>query len=118
MVRRQPKAQQQEARTDCGKLMQRTSQQNRAMHKWFTLLSEALNDQGYDMREVKVDIPASPELVKEVIFKPVMQAYFPGVESTTELTTKQMTQVYEVLNRAFGEKMGIHVPWPSEDENA
>jgi len=94
---------------------QRTGQQNRAMHLYFTMLSEALNDAGLDMQTVlkhyKIDVPWTPESVKAVIWKLVQEKMF-GKEHTADLTTDEVNKVYEVVNR-FTAKLGMEsVPFP------
>ncbi len=94
---------------------QRTPLQNRAMHKYFTMLAEELNAAGLDMKTVlkpTVDIPWTPESIKNHLWRPVQDAMF-DKESTTELTTKDLTQVYETLTRHLGEKFGTFCRWPS-----
>ena len=96
--------------------MKRTPKQNAALHKYLRLLAEALDGAGYDMRTlVKIPIRPTPENVKESLWRPVQQALYPDIESTTELDTKQVNDVYEVLDRATGEKLGIHVDFPCEE---
>lgn len=97
---------------------QRTKQQNRALHKFFTLLAEEFNQRGYDMRKVlsqNIDIPATPTLIKTCVWKPVQDSMY-DKDSTTQLTTAEISKVYEVLNRHLGEQFQIHIPWPSTDE--
>lgn len=96
---------------------QRTLTQNRSMHKFFELLAQELNDSGLTMLKVLkpgADVPWSAETVKECIWKPIQNAQF-GEHSTTKLTTKQVSEVYETLNRHLGEKFAVHVAWPSVD---
>ena len=38
-----------------------------------------------------------------------------GKHSTTELNTVDPSEIYEVLNRHLGERLGVHVEWPSEE---
>lgn len=98
-------------------LKKRTLRQNRALHKFFTLLAEEFNDNGLDMRKVlkpEVDIPWTAESVKNHMWRPLQDAMY-DKKSTTELTTLELTRVYEVLNR-FTAKNGIHVPFPSEED--
>lgn len=93
----------------------RTETQNKALHLYFTQLAEELNNAGYDMRKTlrnDIDIPWSGSTIKEYLFRPVMKAQL-GKKSTTELTTKEIDQVFDVINRHLGEKLGIHVPFPS-----
>lgn len=95
----------------------RTKKQNRAMHLAFTLLAESLNGAGLPMNKVlKVDIDWTPESVKEYLFRPIMKA-MACKDSTTELDTKQISDVWEVLMRNLCEKKGIeYIPFPSEED--
>lgn len=95
----------------------RTSRQNRALHLYFDLLSEALNDGGFDMRvtiEKDVEIPFTPGTVKSHLWKPIMEAYLEK-SSTTELKTNEISEVFEILNRHIGERTGVHIPFPNFD---
>jgi len=98
----------------------RTLQQNKALHKYCRMLSEALNDAGLDMKAVlkpEIDIPWSESTVKEHLWKPIQSAMI-DKESTTELDTKEVNQVYEVLNRHLAAKLGLSVPFPTREEDA
>jgi hypothetical protein len=97
---------------------QRTKLQNKAAHKHWTMLADELNGAGLEMKKVlkpEVEIRWNGNSVKEYLFRPIMTAMF-GKTSTTELTTKELTEATEVLSRHLGEKFGIHVPFPSVDE--
>lgn len=97
---------------------QRTSLQNRSLHLFFTLLAQELNEAGYDMKKVlkpSVDISWTKENIKEYIWKPIQEA-LKLKKSSTELTTAEVSQVWEVINRHLGEKLGIHVPFPSVEQ--
>lgn len=92
----------------------RSTKQNNSLHKFCELLAHELNSAGLDMREVlkpSVDIPWSKDAVKEFIWKPIQKS-MNLKKSTTELTTKEVGEVYEVINRHISEKFGIHVDWP------
>lgn len=95
---------------------QRTMTQNRALHLWFRLLAEELNDAGLDMRTVireDVEIPWSESSVKEYIWRPVQKA-LQQKESTTEADRTDYTEVRDVIERHLGQKFGVHVPpWPT-----
>lgn len=99
----------------------RTLKQNNSLHLYFTLLADELNSSGQDMRKFlkpEVDIPWSPTTIKEFIWKPIQESMLLK-KSTTELTTDEVSKVYEVLNRYLGDKRGVHVPFPCvEDENS
>jgi len=93
----------------------RTIQQNRALHKYFGLVSEALNDAGHDMKTViKADVNWTPEAVKEVIWKRIQEAMV-NKDSTTQIKKSDIDTIYHVVNRLLGERFGIHIPFPSLD---
>lgn len=96
---------------------QRTDQQNKSLHLYFTQLAETLNDAGLDMRKVlrpSIDIPWSGETIKEYLWKPIMEFQLQK-SSTTELTTKEIDEIYDTINRHLSEKFGITVEWPSNE---
>lgn len=96
----------------------RTSLQNRSLHLFFNLLADELNLSGYDMKKVlkpSVDISWTKENVKEYLWRPIQEA-LKLKKSTTELTTKEMQEVWEILNRHLGEKLGVHVSFPSNEQ--
>lgn len=95
---------------------QRSLAQNKALHLFCNQLAAALNDAGLDMKKVlshHKDIPWSGHEVKERIWRPVQEAML-NKESTRDAETSEYSKVYEVLNRHFGEKHGLHVEWPSK----
>ncbi len=95
----------------------RSSQQNRALHKYFDMLADALNSAGYDMRNTMrhdIELPWSAGMIKELMWRPVQLAMF-QTESTAKMRRADYTKVYEVLNRHTASKLGISIPWPSED---
>lgn len=95
----------------------RTQLQNKSGHKYFDMLAKELNEAGHDARHTLkegIDIPWTKELIKDLLFRPIMKAMF-DVESTAELTTKQMSEVYEVLNRHTSQKLGVSVEWPNDE---
>ena len=97
--------------------MKRTALQNNALHLYLQRLAEALDASGMDMREViRIPIQPTKENVKENMLRPVMKAMYPDKNSTTELTTKETMALYEVMNRATAERLGISVPWPCKEE--
>lgn len=96
----------------------RTVQQNKALHVLFTLLAQELNDRGMDMRKTlkpSVEIPWSPGSVKEYLWRPVQTAQL-NKRSTTELTTVEIDQVFDTINRHLSERFGIHIAFPSIED--
>lgn len=92
-----------------------TKLQNKAMHLWFTQLAKTLNDEGIDMRALispGIDIFWSAYTIKEHLWKPTEKAYL-GKDSTQDLTTKEVTEIYDIINKVLGERVGIHIPFPS-----
>ena len=92
-------------------MTQRTSQQNRGLHKDCALIAEKLNDAGLDMRTMvkpHINIPWTTESVKECIWKPIMKAMY-GHASTTQLAKLEgeIEKIHEVIMRELGEKHGI-----------
>ena len=95
---------------------QRTTTQNKALHKYFELVGNALNEAGLDLRAIlkeEVEIPWTPANVKDFLWRPVQKLQL-RKESTTELSTKEINLVYETLNRYLG-KHGITVEFPNEE---
>lgn len=99
----------------------RTHKQNNAIHQYCGDLGDALTDAGYDLITfVKtcykdgVSVPWTVEQAKENIWRPV-QVVITGKHSTTKLDTKQVSEVYDAINRHIAEKTGVSVPFPSID---
>lgn len=96
---------------------QRTDTQNRALHLFFTQLAKTLNDGGLDFRltiKEDVDVPWTPELVKEYMWRPI-QKTLTGQQSTTKPEREMYGMIYEVLSRHLSEKLNVYVPWPCKE---
>jgi len=94
---------------------QRTLPQNNSIHLYCEHLAAHLNASGFDMKRVlahKMDIPWSKQTAKEFIWNEAQKGQFNKV-SSTKLERDEVTQVYDVLNRFFSDKFGLHVPFPS-----
>lgn len=92
----------------------RTLQQNRSIHLYCTLLAQAFNEAGLDMKVVlkpDVDIEWSTENVKKYIWKPIQKALL-GIESTTQLKRgeKEIDRVYDHINRHLSERFVGWIP--------
>jgi len=95
----------------------RTLSQNSALHLYLELLSTALNDGGFDVQTtITVPVSFTPQTVKEYMFKRIMSALYPDKVSTTELSTVEIQDVYEELNRITADKFGISMNWPSHED--
>ena len=97
----------------------RTLKQNNALYKYFELLGDALNDKQLtiEMRFLGKDIEVewNKDSVKDRVWLPVMQTMF-NKTSTTKLLRKEVSEIYDVLNRYFIEKHDIYVPFPDRFE--
>ncbi len=95
---------------------QRTTQQNRALHKWCTLIATALNEAGYTQKAVLVeplDVDWTPYAVKDLMR--FIGKRMHGKGHTSEFTTKELLDVQENIIRGLGEK-GISIPpFPSKE---
>lgn len=95
----------------------RTGRQNRALHLYFTMVADCLNDAGMDMRTVLkpgIEIPWNKGSVKEYLWRPIQKMQLQK-QSTTELDTKEIDLVYDTLNRHLA-RFGVHEPFPSIEE--
>ena len=95
----------------------RTLLQNNSIHLYCDKLAKAFNDGGYDMRAVfakmseQFFISWSMILVKQSMWHKIQKAMF-DIDSTTKLDTKQVSEVYEHINRFTAEEFSISVPFP------
>ena len=97
--------------------MTRTDQQNRAMHKYFSMLADALNDAGLDIQHTlakPLELPWSESLVKDLIWRQV-QIACTDKQSTTELNRTEVSDIYQIIDRHLAQTHGISVAFPSQD---
>lgn len=101
------------------KTERRTPRQNNALHLFFQLLADALNEAGLDMRKVikqDIDIEWTLESVKDYLWRPIQKVLLKKT-STTKLNKKEdIDKIYDTLNRHLSEKFGVSVPFPSEEQ--
>jgi len=96
---------------------QRTIQQNKALHLYFQLIANALNDAGLDMRAVLkpgVEIPWTKQSIKDHLWRPIQKLYLKK-QSTTELLSKDIDKIFDILNRHIA-KFGVSEAFPSLEE--
>ena len=95
----------------------RSSNQNKALHKWLDELALELNNRGLDMRTVlkpEVEIPWDGKLLKKHVFHPIEEAMLEKT-STADLTTSEVSKVVDVINRHLLQKFDVSLPFPSEE---
>ncbi|MEE9459632.1 MAG: hypothetical protein V3V84_07715 [Candidatus Bathyarchaeia archaeon] len=101
----------------------RTITQNASIHQYCKMLANAFNNAGLDQRSVFLAMKESFFIswsmltVKESMWRLIQKALL-DIESTTKLDTKQVSHVYEHINRFTAEKFGISIPFPSMDSLA
>ena len=94
----------------------RTLSQNKSLHKLFTDVSSHCVSVGLDQKTVvnkleSYSCPTSPAFVKSV-WKAI-QLSITGKESTTELTSKEVDEVYEVFSKFWSEITGEYFKFPN-----
>lgn len=99
-----------------------TRQQQKALHAWFGMVAEVLNEDGKTMAMVLnkfiVDAPATKNSIKELVWKPLQQGLY-GKKSTTELLKREeIDKIYDTLNKFFAENLEVALPpFPSVENN-
>jgi len=96
----------------------RTTQQNKSLWLWFTLLAEKLNDSGLDMRVLLkegIDIPWNKQTIHDFIWKPVQKALLQKDSTTKLLKKEEIDKVYDTLTRHLGTKFGVYQEFPSKE---
>ncbi len=94
----------------------RTNRQNRALHLYFSLVSDELSSAGFELRDLVLDnipIPITSESIK-LLWKQMQEKMY-GTTSTTELKTNQISEVYDAMNIVISERLKVHIPFPNFD---
>lgn len=98
--------------------MTRSAQQNKALHKYFKFVSDALNELGLEFHYQGLIVENlssryTPNIVKEFIWRPIQIALF-DIESTTKINTKQINEIVDVITKFFGDK-GVLIEFPRKE---
>ena len=95
----------------------RTAAQNNALHLYFKLLADDLNEAGFDQLTFPwkegITLNWTPESVKEHLWKPVQKAIVKE-QATSKLKKEEVDEVYQTLARAMAEKTGVTTSFPSQ----
>ena len=94
----------------------RTTRQNKALHLYYTIIANELNELGHEFRYEGlkggvIELRYTTNIVKEFIWRPIQIALF-DIQSTTKINTKQMNEIIDVLSKYFGER-GVLINFPS-----
>jgi hypothetical protein len=100
----------------CNKPIPRSSAQNRSLHLYFSFIANELNELGIQYQYTGIsgktfELRYTSSLVKEFLWKPIQASMF-DKKSTTQLTTKEMNEIIDVITNFFGER-GIVLEFPS-----
>lgn len=95
----------------------RTLQQNKAIHLYCEMVADTLNELGWTFRfeglkNTEMELKYTMSIVKETIWRPIQIALFEK-ESTTELSTMEVSVIAEQIEHFFVTKQGIDLPFPS-----
>jgi len=101
----------------------RSLKQNKALHKWCSLIAEVLNSHNLYMTGVfGNEILWTMDLVKTQIIKATIKKVF-DIDSTTKLKRKEIDQLIDFVTIAFANK-GVEIPpfpnkklWEEEKDN-
>lgn len=97
----------------------RTLTQNSALHLYFNIVAEALQEKGLDFAKVisiPVDMQITADIVKNFMWRPIQKAMF-GIESTIKLKkTEQIEMIYDVINKKLSESFEIYIPFPNRED--
>ena len=93
-------------------IKKRTARQNNSIHKLFEEVASELNDRGIDMRVLvkNLQVAHTKDSVKG-IWKAIGEAKY-GKKSTTELTSKEIDEVYDEFNKLLSEH-DVHITFPN-----
>lgn len=94
----------------------RSSLLNSALHLYFTLICDQLNELGLEfnytgIRGLDFSVRYTPHIVKELIWKPIQIALF-DIESTTKVNSKEINEIIDILSKFFGDR-GVVIEFPS-----
>lgn len=93
----------------------RSTKQNSALHLLMAQLSEELNNHGKTMMRVlsqTAEIEWTPYSTKEYLLRPFIKAMY-GKTSTTQLTTKELSEATEAMLRHVSQTTGVALDFPS-----
>lgn len=94
--------------------MKRTDLQNNSHWKYCELMAEGLNNTQASVQKVcTLPISFTKDNFHELIWLPVQIAMFPDIDSTRKLDTKQMSEVYEQVDKIINDRWSVHAEWPS-----
>lgn len=94
----------------------RSLQQNKALHKFFTIVADQLNEMGMEftyngIKGKEISTRYNAHIIKNFLWRPLQIALF-DIESTTKINTTQMNEIIDVISKYFAER-GVSIEFPS-----
>ena len=94
----------------------RTTSQNSALHLFFTIISNQLNEMGLEfhyhgLKGNVLTTRYTPDVVKNYFWRPIQLVLF-DIKSTTKINTIQINEIVDVITKYFAEK-GVVIEFPS-----
>ncbi len=96
----------------------RTAKQNRALHKFFVIICEQLNEIGQEftytgLKGLELSTRYTPDIVKNFFWRPIQISLF-DIESTKKINTKQINEIADIVIKFFGDK-GVLIDFPRRE---
>ena len=94
----------------------RTTKQNSALHLFFTIITNQLNEMGLEYNYIGlkgqvIGTRYTTHIVKEFLWRPIQKTMF-DIHSTKDINTIQINDIIDVLSKWFGEK-GVYIEFPN-----
>jgi len=96
----------------------RTPTQNNCIHEYCDRIAAALNNAGLErvitspVLSEPLNVPWSKETVKSDIWHRVQTA-MTGIESSRDLSTTQVSDIYDTIHRHLAQTFGLQIEWPT-----
>lgn len=106
-------------RNDVNNMKQRTPQQNKSGHKYWSDVANELEAQGITRKTIVEDLgdahlPLTEEFIKHVVWFHFMVGMY-GKTSTADLTSREWTEVEKNFTLHLRENYGLQTDYPSID---
>jgi hypothetical protein len=92
--------------------------QRGAIHLYLSQVAHEANNQGLTLQDMikvvkKLEIRPNTNNLKETFLKPYIESAF-GLKSSEKMTSQQIDETYDALNKLFSFYWHISLPFPSE----
>lgn len=92
--------------------------QNRALHQFYVLVAEELNELGMDfqyfgLKGQVLSTRYTPTIVKNQFWRPIQLTLF-DIYSTKDINTIQINEIFDVIAKFFSER-GVYIEFPNKD---